>query len=478
MAELKQLGAAKWELFPKEGRVPVWIYANRQLAENMKRDKTYWQAGNVSKLPGIIKAAEVMPDGHEGYGFPIGGVAAFGMEDGVISPGGVGYDINCGVRLIRTGLSSAEVKPKLGQLMDKLFKNVPSGVGSKGRIRLSREELADPLREGAAWAVEKGYGWKEDLARIEEGGRMQGADPSKCSDLALKRGAPQFGTLGAGNHFLEVQRVTEIADARVAKAFGFEGEDQVAVMLHCGSRGFGHQVCSDYIRVMLEASRKYGISLPDPQLCCAPIGSKEAQDYVGAMYAAVNYAFCNRQVMTHWIRETFADVFGRSAEELGMSVVYDVCHNIAKFEEHEVEGKNATVCVHRKGATRAFAPGRREVPAVYREVGQPVIIPGSMGTASYLLAGSEGAMKESWGSTCHGAGRVMSRHQAIRDYPAEGVQKELDSKGIVLRATGKETISEEASGAYKDVSAVVSSVQEAGLSRIIARLAPMGVAKG
>jgi len=477
MVELKPLGPAKW-LLPSEGKVPVWIYANKVLAENMSRDRTYWQAQNVAKLPGIIKASEVMPDGHEGYGFPIGGVAAFDLEEGIISPGGVGYDINCGVRLILTNLSVSDVKPKIGELMSKLFNNVPSGVGSKGRIRLTKEELEAPLREGAQWAISKGYGWPEDSERIEENGRMGDADPSKCSDMAMKRGAPQFGTLGAGNHFLEVQRVAEIVDEKVAKAFGIESKDQVVVMLHCGSRGFGHQVCDDYIRVMLQASQKYGIALPDKELCCAPINSKEAQDYIGAMYAAVNYAFCNRQVMTHWIRETFQDVFKKSPDALGMHVVYDVCHNIAKFEEHKVDGSIKKVCVHRKGATRAFCAGRKEVPQIYRSVGQPVIIPGSMGTASYLLVGTEGAMEESWGSTCHGAGRVMSRHEAIRRYPAKEIESELQRKGVVLRATGKEIISEEASGAYKDVSAVVSSVQEAGLSRIVARLEPLGVAKG
>ena len=477
MVELKPLGPAKWEV-PHEGRIPVWLYANKQLAENMGKDRTLWQAGNVAKLPGIIKASEVMPDGHEGYGFPIGGVAAFDMEEGIISPGGVGYDINCGVRLILTNLTADDVKPKIGELMTKLFSNIPSGVGSKGRIRLTKEELKAPLMDGAQWAISKGYGWEEDAQRIEENGRMEGADPEKCSDMAMKRGAPQFGTLGAGNHFLEVQKVTEILDEKVAKAFGITGKDQVVVMLHCGSRGFGHQVCDDYIRVMLEASQKYKIELPDRELCCAPINSKEAQDYVGAMYAAVNYAFCNRQVMTHWIRETFQDVFKKAPDALGMHMVYDVCHNIAKFEEHKVDGGVKKVCVHRKGATRAFAAGRKEIPQIYRSVGQPVIIPGSMGTASYLLVGSEGAMEESWGSTCHGAGRTMSRHEAIRRYPAQMVEGELQKKGVVLRATGKEIISEEASGAYKDVSAVVASVQEAGLSRIVTRVEPMGVAKG
>jgi len=384
---------------------------------------------------------------------------------------------NCGVRLILTNLSEGDVKPKIRELMDKLFRNVPSGVGSKGKLSLSIKELDDAVRGGAQWAIEKGYGWKEDVERQEENGCVKGADPSKVSQKAKSRGAPQFGTLGAGNHFLEVQRVEKIIDERTAKAFGIQHENQVVVMLHCGSRGFGHQVCDDYIRVMLNASRKYGIKLPDQELCCAPLNSQEANDYFGAMYSAVNYAFCNRQVMTHWIRETFEDVFKRSADSLGMKVVYDVCHNIAKIEEHELNGRKMKLCVHRKGATRAFPAGREEIPPIYRGVGQPVLIPGSMGSASYVLVGVEGG-KECFYSTCHGAGRMMSRHEAIRRYKGSEVKQSLESKGVQVRATEMELISEEAPGAYKNIDEVVNSVELAGISKIVAKLAPLGVAKG
>lgn len=361
--------------------------------------------------------------------------------------------------------------------MDKLFRNVPSGVGSKGKLSLNIKELDEAVRGGAGWAIEKGYGWKEDAERVEENGAMKAADPSKVSQKAKSRGAPQFGTLGAGNHFLEVQKVDKIIDANTAKTFGIENEGQVVVMLHCGSRGFGHQVCDDYIRVMLNASKKYNIKLPDTELCCAPINSQEAKDYIGAMYSAVNYAFCNRQVMTHWIRETFSDVFGKSADMLNMHIVYDVCHNIAKFEEHEINGRMEEVCVHRKGATRAFPADRKEIPQIYRNVGQPVLIPGSMGTASYILVGTEGG-KECFYSTCHGSGRVMSRHAAIRSWKGEKIKEELEAKGIHVRATEWELIAEEAPGAYKNVDDVVRSVEIAGISKIVARLVPLGVAKG
>lgn len=368
------------------------------------------------------------------------------------------------------------MRPKINELMDKIFRNVPSGVGSKGKIKLSIRELDDAVRGGAGWAIEKGYGWEEDLQRQEENGCVKEADPSKVSERAKSRGAPQFGTLGAGNHFLEVQKVEKVMDEHTAKSFGLE-EGKVVVMLHCGSRGFGHQVCDDYIRVMLDASKKYGIKLPDPELCCAPLGSKEAGDYFGAMYSAVNYAFCNRQVMMHWIRETFADVFKKSADALGMKLVYDVCHNIAKVEEHDVEGKKTKLCVHRKGATRAFPAGRQEIPSLYRAVGQPVMIPGSMGTASYVLVGKESG-RECFYSTCHGAGRTMSRHEAIRTYRGSDVKQNMEKKGIQLRATGWDVISEEAPGAYKDIDEVVKGVELAGISGIVARLVPLGVAKG
>ncbi|MCX6776322.1 MAG: RtcB family protein [Candidatus Micrarchaeota archaeon] len=480
MYELSEVSNGKWEI--KKGvkagmNVPVRVYGTKELAERMRRDRTFDQATNVACLPGIVSHSFVMPDGHEGYGFPIGGVAAFNFENGVVSPGGVGYDINCGVRLILTNLSEADVKPRINELIDKLFTNIPSGVGSKGKIKLSIGELEDAVRKGAQWAIEKGYGWEEDAQRQEENGGVKGADPSKVSQKAKSRGAPQFGTLGAGNHFLEVQKVESIADERTAKAFGIVEKGQVMVMLHCGSRGFGHQVCDDYVRIMLNASKKYGIKLPDPELCCAPLNSQEAEDYFGAMYSAVNYAFCNRQVMTHWIRETFEDVFKKSADALGMKLVYDVCHNIAKVEEHELNGKKTKLCVHRKGATRAFPAGRQEIPLIYRSVGQPVIIPGSMGTASYILVGDEGG-KECFYSTCHGAGRTMSRHEAIRTYPGNEVKQNLESRGIHIRATAWDVISEEAPGAYKDIDEVVKGVALAGISRVVARLSPLGVAKG
>ncbi|MFH0817785.1 MAG: RtcB family protein, partial [Candidatus Micrarchaeota archaeon] len=338
---------------------------------------------------------------------------------------------NCGVRLILTNLKASEVRPKVGDLMNHLFKNVPSGVGSKGKLRLEKTELAKAVEMGAMYVIDKGYGWPEDAKHIEENGRLPGADATKVSDMAMKRGMPQFGTLGAGNHFLEVQDVSKILDENIAKAYGLE-QGNAVVMLHCGSRGFGHQICDDYIRVMMDASRKYGIKLPDRELCCAPLDSKEAEAYLGAMACAVNYAFCNRQVMTHWIRETFAAVFGKKPDDLGMKVVYDVCHNIAKWENHEVDGKTKRLCVHRKGATRAMGPGREEVPLDYRTVGQPVLIPGSMGTASYVLAGVEGA-SECFFSTCHGSGRVMSRGEAIRTYKGENIKNELEGRGIAVR---------------------------------------------
>ena len=380
------------------------------------------------------------------------------------------------MRLIKTNLTANEIKPKLKELTAKLFRNVPSGVGSKGKLRLSVDELDEAVTLGAKWAVEKGYGWEKDLKHLEEGGEIKGADPSKVSDKAKQRGRPQFGTLGAGNHFLEVQKVERIFDEKIARVFGLE-EGQLTIMLHCGSRGFGHQICDDYIRTMLRASEKYNILLPDKELCCAPIDSPEANDYMKAMYCAVNYAFCNRQVMTHWIRETMEEVFKKEAESMDLNIVYDVCHNIAKMEKHEVDGKIKMVCVHRKGATRAFPPGSEEIPADYRSVGQPVLIPGSMGTASYVLSGVESG-KEAFYSTCHGSGRVMSRHAAIRQYRSDDVKRNLEQKGLAIFATSGEVISEEAPGAYKNVDEVVDGVAKAGLSKIVARVTPMGVAKG
>jgi tRNA-splicing ligase RtcB len=474
---VKQIADAVWEL-EKEGemRVPARVFATKELFEQMGKDRSFNQLRNVATLPGIINYAMVMPDCHEGYGFPIGGVAAFDLEEGVVSPGGVGYDINCGVRLLKTGMKAEDVRPKLRELVNKLFDNVPSGVGSKGRVRLSPQELEKATTEGVEWALSKGWGWEEDRKRCEEGGRIDGADPLVVSDTAKKRGAPQFGTLGAGNHFLEIQEISEIQSPEVAKAFGLE-QGEVTVMIHCGSRGFGHQVCDDSLRSMIGTASKYKINLADRELCCAPINSPEAERYLKGMRCAVNYAFCNRHIMAHWVRETFDSVFGNGTGDR-MEMLYDVCHNIAKFEEHEVEGKMKKVCVHRKGATRAFAAGRKEVPDIYRAIGQPVMIPGSMGTASYVMVGKEGAMKQSFGSSCHGSGRTMSRSKAVHSWTGKQVQEELLAKGIIIKATEYDLIAEEAPGAYKDVNMVVASVQAAGISDMVAKLVPIGVVKG
>ncbi len=474
----KQVSEAVWEL-PKEGtmNVPVRVFATKPLLGKMQRDRTLRQAKNVASLPGILEAAMVMPDGHEGYGFPIGGVAVFDLEQGVVSPGGVGYDINCGVRLLRTNLTEKDVRPKLKELTHKMYDNVPSGVGSKSKLRLNDNELEQAVTLGARYFVERGIGVDDDLEHCEENGQKDGAVFSKISDKARKRGKPQFGTLGSGNHFAEIQKVEKIYNEEAAKAFGLDQEGQVTVMLHTGSRGFGHQVCEDNIRVMLNAARKYGINLPDPELCCAPVKSPEAQDYFGAMNCAVNFAFGNRHCIGQWVRDTFAQVLGKSWDSFGMQTVYDVCHNIAKIEEHEVNGAKRKVCVHRKGATRAFWAGRKEVPQAYRSVGQPVLIPGSMSTASYVLVGTETG-KVTFGSSCHGAGRVMSRHQALREFNGKQLQDEMLSAGIQVRAPTPRSLAEEAGGAYKDVDEVVQSVSKAGISNLVCRLVPLGVIKG
>lgn len=452
-------------------RVPLRIYANRRILESMDPE-AFVQGANVASLPGIRKYSIMLPDAHYGYGFPIGGVAAFGVKDGVISPGGVGFDINCGVRLIRTDMRVEEVRPKLRELVKTIFRNVPSGLGSKGRIRVSTSQLDDVLAMGVEWAVENGYGWEEDLERIEEGGHMEGADPDLVSDRAKERGKPQLGSLGSGNHFLEVQVVEKVFDEEVAQRFGlFEG--QVTVMIHTGSRGLGHQVASDYLKIMEKAHRKYGISLPDRQLAAVPFQSEEGQKYFSAMKCAVNYAFTNRQLITHWVRESFQQVFKQDAEDLGMNIVYDVAHNIAKVEDH-----GERLVVHRKGATRAFGPGRDEIPEIYRDVGQPVLIPGDMGRASYVLVGTKTAMEETWGSTCHGAGRVMSRAAAKRRVRGSEVKARLEGRGEVVMAASMAVLAEEAPEAYKNVDDVVESVARAGISRIVARMRPLGVVKG
>ncbi|MFH0863429.1 MAG: RtcB family protein [Candidatus Altiarchaeota archaeon] len=458
-----------WEFQEAGMRVPARIIASDKMYPTIE-EGVFRQISNVAKLPGIVAPALVMPDGHFGYGFPIGGVAAFDMEEGIISPGGVGYDINCGVRMMTSNLTADEVRPKLKKIADDLFDEVPSGLGSESRLKYGNKELEEVCVSGAKWAVEKGFGIKEDLRHIEEYGAIEGADPRAISDRAKKRGRPQLGTLGSGNHFLEVGKVAEIFDPDAARRFGITSVGQVTVMVHCGSRGLGYQVADEYIGVMLDAARKYGITLPDRELACAPISSKEAQEYVKAMYCAVNYAFANRQFITHWVREVFGGHFPGSKLDL----MYDVCHNIAKFEDHG--GK--TLCVHRKGATRAFAAGRKELPSDYRELGQPVLVPGDMGTSSYVLVGTDTAMTESFGSVCHGAGRKQSRSAAKHGIRGEEVQRRLEAKGEVIRAASYEVLAEEQPDAYKDVDEVVRSVELAGLGRLVAKVVPMGVVKG
>ena len=454
-------------------RVPVRIYASNGLLEAAKKDLTLQQARNVACLPGIQRMSYVMPDAHQGYGFPIGGVAAFDIEDGVISPGGVGYDINCGVRLLRTDFTEEEIAAKKKDLMAGIFRDVPSGVG-KGGVKIGRGVLRDILTRGAAWAVAEGYGTKDDLERTEERGCMMAGDPAALSDRALERGLPQLGTLGAGNHFLEIQKVDRIFDATAARAFGLEEEGRICVMIHCGSRGLGHQVASDYIEIMNNTRGVEG--LPDRELVNAPFRSALGRRYYGAMCAAVNYAFANRQMIAHRVRNVFARVMG-SAE--GMDLVYDVCHNVAKVERHRVAGGlDKELCVHRKGATRSFGPGRPEIPAVYQSSGQPVFIPGSMGTSSYVLAGTREAEDLSFGSTAHGAGRLMSRHEALRRFRGERIRDDLARKGILLFSTSWKGVAEEASEAYKDVDEVVKVSHEAGLGRLVARVVPVAVMKG
>ena len=418
-----------------------------------------------------------MPDIHFGYGFPIGGVAAFNMRNGIVSPGGVGFDINCGVRLIRSNLRQEDIEGHIDELVDALFKNIPSGVGSKGKVKLSKEDINNVLDYGAEWAVENGYGWDEDLEVLEENGRIKAADSSQVSDKAKKRGIPQLGSLGSGNHFLEIQVVDEVYNEEVAEVYGLE-KGMIVIMVHTGSRGCGHQVCSDYLRLMDKAYKNYKIDIADRQLACAPLDSKEAQNYLKAMYAAANYAWANRQMITHWIRESFEDVLGKSARDMDMQIVYDVAHNIAKEETHDFNGREVDVLVHRKGATRAFGPGREEVPLKYREVGQPVLIPGTMGTASYVLHGTQTAMEETFGSTAHGAGRVLSRSKAKKDFNPEDIVNNMENNGIKVKASSKHVIAEEAPGAYKDVDSVVSVSDSTGIAKLVAKVKPLAVTKG
>ena len=470
--ELKKLNDYTWEL-PKQGamRVPAVIFASEKLMQKIKGDKTLEQARNVACLKGIIKHSLTMPDAHQGYGFPIGGVAAFDMEEGIISPGGVGYDINCGVRLLRTNFKEQDILAKRRQFLDEIYKEVPAGVGKAGITRLSKDILNEVLEKGAEWAVNEGYGTKDDLQRTEEYGRMK-ADAKDVTERALSRGMPQLGTLGAGNHFLEIQKVDQIYDENTARLFGITEKGQITVMIHCGSRGIGHQIASDYIKEMED---KYGFKdLPDRELVNAPIQSELGQKYYNAMKAAVNYSFANRQMIAHWTRQVFEKVFGSSE---GITQVYDVCHNIAKTEEHVIDGEKRKVCVHRKGATRSFGPGREEVPEVYRSTGQPVLIPGSMGTASYLLLGTKKAEEVSFGSTAHGAGRVSSRTEALHTLRGEQVARQLSQKGIEVRGSWK-GLAEEAPQMYKDIDEVVNVSNKLELGKAIVRLVPLAVMKG
>lgn len=462
--------------YNKKMRASGKLYLDDESFENLE-DGALQQIANITQLPGIQRFAIGLPDIHFGYGFPIGGVAAFSERNGVVSPGGVGFDINCGVRLIRTNLTLDDVEGKLDELVEVLFKNIPSGVGSKGKIRLKEGEIDEVLDYGAEWAVKNGYGWEEDLEYLEENGRIKEADSSVVSNKAKKRGIPQLGSLGSGNHFLEIQVVDEIYDEEAAEAFGLK-KGMITVMIHSGSRGCGHQVCSDYLRVMDKAYKEAKLDIPDRQLACAPIDSKEAQNYLKAMFAAANYAWANRQMMTHWIRESFEEVLGKSAKDMDMGIVYDVAHNIAKKETHSYKGVKSDLIVHRKGATRAFGPGREEIPLKYREIGQPVLIPGTMGTSSYVLKGTEIAMEETFGSTAHGAGRVLSRTKAKKDFTSEEIEESLNEKGIKIKATTKNVIAEEAPGAYKDVDTVVKISDAAGIAKLVAKVSPLAVTKG
>lgn len=451
------------------------IYADEHLLRDILRDQSLEQAINVAMLPGIVGSSLAMPDIHQGYGFPIGGVAATQPDEGgVVSPGGVGFDINCGVRLLHSTVTREQVAPKMRDLVNQLFRDVPSGAGRGGSIRVSYQDLNRVLEGGVGWMVEHGYGFPEDMAACEESGAIDGADTGAVSDRAKKRGLTQIGTLGSGNHFLEVQYVEKIFDPDAARTFGL-CENEIVVLIHSGSRGLGHQVCTDFLRDMDESMHRYGISLPDRQLACVPVHSKEGQAYLGAMRAAANFAWANRQGITHFTRLAFKRIFGQKEE---LRLVYDVCHNIAKLERHQVGGRQLKVMVHRKGATRAFPAGRPEVPELYKSCGQPVLIPGSMGTASYVLVGAQGALEQTFGTTCHGAGRVMSRTAARKSKFAENAKQRLEDQGIIVRSETRDGITEEIPEAYKDVDAVINVVHNAGLAKRVARLKPLGVIKG
>ncbi|MFA3782459.1 RtcB family protein [Melioribacteraceae bacterium 4301-Me] len=478
--ELIKISDNLWEI-PKFGGmlVPGRIYSSQKMIETtLQNDEAINQVINVACLPGIQKYSLAMPDIHWGYGFPIGGVAATDIDNGVISPGGVGYDINCGVRLAKTNLIYNEVKNKIQKLVENLFKNIPTGVGASGAIKkLSKEELKKILRKGSNWAIENGFGKDEDVLLTEENGCLKDADPSNVSEKAIERGLDQAGTLGSGNHFLEVDIVEEIFDREKASIFGLF-KDQIVIQIHTGSRGLGYQICDDYLKTLVSLEKKYAFNLPDKQLACAPIKSVEGQDYLSAMRCAANFAWNNRQIIMHLAKKSFEDTFNISENELGFSLIYDVCHNIAKVEEHEIDGKMKKVCVHRKGATRAFPPKNKFIPEKYKTSGQPVLIPGDMGRYSFVCAGTEKAMQETFGSSCHGAGRLQSRHKAMKEAKGKDLLSELNKQGIVIQAKGFRTIAEEMPQAYKDVSEVVDVMHNAGISTKVAKLKPIGVIKG
>jgi len=476
---VKKIDDSRWMIERREDmRTTGIVYASEAMLPKIMSDQSLQQVSAVACLPGIVGSSLAMPDIHWGYGFPIGGVAAFDLDEGVVSPGGVGYDINCGVRLMRTGLARQDIAGQVERLVDTLFVNIPSGLGSRrSDLKLGAKDQAAVMQQGADWAVKKGFGERFDLDHIEDHGCIEGANPDFVSDRARERGREQLGTLGSGNHFVEIACVDELFDAGAAAAMGLEA-GQIVVSVHTGSRGLGYQVCDEYIKTMLKAAQKYGINLPDRQLCCAPVASPEGARYLAAMAAAANFAFANRQIIGHWVRETFEQVLGLGPNGLRMALVYDVCHNIAKVEQHTVGGRLQKLCVHRKGATRAFGPGHAQVPADYRSVGQPVLVPGDMGRCSWVLAGTNLAMQETFGSCCHGAGRAMSRNQAQKAARGRRIDRELSQQGIFVRAAGRGTLSEEMPEAYKDVNTVVDVVEAAGIAVRVARLKPLGVMKG
>ena len=480
ISDLKKIGEYEWEIpisYRDDMRVPVRLFVSRSLLEEATRDKSLDQAVNAATLPGLVGYVTVMPDMHQGYGFPIGGVAATRYPEGVISPGAIGYDINCGVRLLASQIKAKEAEPHLNELATALNRYCPSGVGTSGALRLKPDELDKVCVEGSHWAKKNGYATEMDLRRTEETGRLEGADPNKISKRARQRGLPQLGTVGAGNHFVEIDLIEEIFDERAASVMGL-AEGNLVLQIHCGSRGFGHQICTDYVRSLQNAVKKYNIKLPDRELVCAPLDTPEGQDYLAAMRCAANYAFANRQLLAHWARQAFEGVLAGKVHNWHLHQVYDIAHNMGKIEKHKVCGKVIEVCVHRKGATRAFGPGFEGLPDEYKPIGQPVLVPGSMGTASWVLLGTEQSMERSFGSSCHGAGRTMSRSQAKKTIWGEDLRKELERQGIHIRAGSMPGLAEEAPAAYKDVDEVVETVSGAGIARKVARLVPLAVIKG